>query len=75
MEIDGLLFICYKCAEVKNQMVSPLKKSFAAEMANITIDIKERCVRNSKKRQAYYLSEEGFDWDSAGSPNFLNFNL
>ena len=75
MEIDGLLFICYKCAEVKNQMVLPFKKYFAAEMASITLDITERCVRNSKKKQAYYLSEGGFDWDSARSLNFLNFNL
>ena len=55
-------------------MVLPFKKYFAAEMASITLDITEKWVRNSKKKPVYYLSEGGFDWDSARSPNFLNFN-
>jgi len=67
MRIDVLLFICYKCAEVKNQMVLPFQEYFTAGMANITLDIKKKCARNSKKRPAYYLSEGGFDgtWPEA----------
>jgi hypothetical protein len=67
MVIDGLLFICYKCAEVKNQMVLPFKKYFAAGMANITLIWGRQCrvEKPSKKKPAYYLAERGFDGGSA----------